>query len=127
MYSSKFPKEMSEYFNLRWDNSKIWRLNLPIRVGSVSEFKWMMLLPFWATHPPEKIFNLSPVEVLKNPDKFPERYEKILNVDTTYPIETMYFGSLLIILDGFHRLAHHIIEDKKTIRYRIIPEDNINI
>ncbi len=127
MYSSKFPKEMNEYFNLQWDIYKIWSLDLPIEVDDVSKFNWQMDYPFWATQPPDKIFDLCPREILENLDKFPERHKKIMNVDTKYPIETMYFDSLLIVLDGFHRLAHHIVTGKKEISYRVIPMDKLNL
>ncbi len=122
-----FPAEMSEYFNLRWVNAKIWLLDLPVRSTRVDMFEWHLHCPFWATHPPDKLFDLCPREVIDHPGRYPDRYGKVLAVDTSFAVETMYFDSLLVILDGIHRLANHIFANTYEINYRIVPREDFRL
>jgi len=121
--NSDFPNEMSEYFRLKWDVERLWSIDLPIRTGRVSDFEWHLDCPFWATKPPNNIFDLRPRDVLENPESFPERYQRIVNSDTMKPIDVASFGSLLVVLDGIHRLANLVLSEENEMRYRIVPRE----
>ncbi len=118
------PEEMSEYFNLRWVNSKIWLIDSPTHNAEISLFQWHLDCPFWASNPPDQFFDLRPRDVINYPKRYPERFQQILTVDTSFPIETMYFESRLVILDGIHRLANLIVNDIPEIKYRIFPREH---
>jgi hypothetical protein len=126
-YKDRFPSDISEYFDLRWDIRKIWKLELPIHSCPVSDFTWHLDLPVWPSAPPEEIFDISPSMVLAKPHKYPKEIKGIKDCDTQYPIETMRLGKRLVILDGAHRLCRHVLEGAKTIRYRIIPREDFHL
>lgn len=123
MHRLRFPLEMSEYFDLRWENDRIWALDLPIHTGSVDSFEWQLDLPFLPSNSPNQIFDLNPREIIENPTRYREQHQHFLNVVTHFPIETMYFGKLLVILDGFNRLMNHVVNERESITYRIVPNE----
>ena len=120
-----FPLEITEYFNLRWNNEDLHEIKAQVNIGDVKDFDWHLHYPFWATKPPQKIFDLEPIEVIKNREKFIQHYERIMNVDITYPIETTKINNRIVILDGIHRLAKHVITKKEKIKFRIIARKYI--
>ncbi len=124
MFYKQFPPEMSQYFDLRWDNERIWALDLPVISSPVALFRWHIDYPFLPSDPPSRIFDLRPRTIIERPPEYRSRYDKILNVDTKFPIETMAFGQLLVILDGFNRLMNHIVTKKRTIQYRVVPRES---
>ncbi len=119
-----FPKEMHEYFDLSWVNSKIWSIDIPTHNAKINFFQWHLECPFWASNPPDQIFDLCPIAVINNPKRYPERFQHVLSVDISFPIETMYFGSRLVILDGIHRLANLIVNGFPEIKYRIVQREH---
>lgn len=122
-----FPLEMSEYFDLRWLNSKIWAIDLPVLASAIDHFQWHLDCPFWSSNPPDQIFDLCPRDVIDNPKCYADRFQHILEVNTSFPVETMHFESRLVIIDGIHRLANRIINDISEIKYRIFPRELFNM
>ena len=62
---------------------------------------------------PIKNIKYSPKQVLENPEKYPEDYERIKKADLKYPIIISEDGN---IIDGVHRLAKSVILDKIYIK-----------
>ncbi|MCP4642398.1 MAG: hypothetical protein GY851_18275 [bacterium] len=119
--TDRFPKEMREYFDLRWRPERLWETDVPVHAGRVAHFRWHLDYPFWASRSPSAIFDLRPRDVLLHPETYPVRYARIEVVDVSFPVETVRFGSLLVILDGLHRLANLVRREEDVIRYRIVP------
>lgn len=61
---------------------------------------------------PIKNIKYSPKQVLNNPSKFPEDYDRIQNADLKYPIIITGDGN---IIDGVHRLTKSVLLEKKYI------------
>ncbi len=120
-----FPQEIAEYFDLRWKKDDLHKIKEAVNIGDVKSFIWHLSCPFWATEPPKKIFDLKPIEIIEKCDKFNDRYKRIMDVDISYPVETIKINDRLVILDGIHRLAKHVILNKEKIKYRVIPGDKI--
>ena len=127
MYSDRFPRDISEYFDLRWDIHKIWKLELPTQHCPVSDFAWHLELPIWPSAPPEKIFDVRPSVVLAEPHIYTKEIKGIEGCDTRYPIETMKIGGRLVILDGIHRLCRHVLDGSEVIKYRIVPRSDFHL
>ena len=126
-YEDRFPSDISEYLDLRWDDYKIWKLALLTHTCPVSDFTWHLDLPIWPSAPPEKIFDLQPATVLANQQMYLKHIKRIENCNIRYPVETMQIGERLVILDGTHRLCRHVLEGIETIRYRIIPYSDFHL
>ena len=58
------------------------------------------------------IGEIAPRQVIDNPKKYKNQFEKVKNADLKYPI--MLWD--LDIVDGAHRLSKAVIEGKKTIK-----------
>ncbi|MDD4974829.1 MAG: hypothetical protein PHY93_10790 [Bacteriovorax sp.] len=116
------PKELASiYFDFHWSQKKLWALDLPITTMEVKELIWLIDYPIWASNPPDKIFDLKPVEVLQNLDLFPKVKTKILNADCSFPIHIMNWREHWVILDGFHRLLKKIIANELEISVKKVP------
>ena len=115
---------MHEYFELKWPDN-LWQLGGAKKKEPISRFLWHMDLPFWATSPPDSIFDLSPNMVLDGPCEFREHYLRIESADTQYPVIVCKFGNLDVILDGLHRLAKLVLSESKDIEYLTVPKNKL--
>ena len=64
---------------------------------------------------------LSPIDVLKNKEKYKKDFKDIINCTLERPI--LIKESDLIIIDGFHRLCKAIIEKQKTIKAKLVNKE----
>ena len=120
----KIPSLIREncYINIKWDDNKIWKLDLPIEKMEISELEWQFKIPFWKTKTHK--FGLTPLEVLKDPEKHPEHYERTLNSNLKHPIDIIKNPKgKWEILDGLHRLTKAKILNYKEVNVRKIPKN----
>jgi hypothetical protein len=110
----------------RWDQAKLWALSTPVTLMSTHDLWWLLDLPVWPTNPPASIFDLAPTTVMRNPELYPRRWNRILAADTGYPIELYRYNNRWIILDGYHRLARMFLEEHSTARVRLHPSDTMS-
>lgn len=67
----------------------------------------------------EKLKNgLSPINVINNPDKYSEHYQRILKVDMSYPI--IIWKEKKEVIDGNHRLGYAYLHKHTTIKAYIL-------
>ena len=117
----QLPKKIQEEgFDFHWDNEKVWILDIPTEEVNVSEIDWVFDLPFWSFGGHK--YNLNPREVLADIDSYPEHKERILNANTSFPIDLMQNQSgRWLIIDGLHRFARLFLEGNKKVQARKIP------
>lgn len=110
-YGYDFPK----------DTKKVWELDIPTIEIPIEDVMWHFSIPFWGHN--GVYYNLTANEVIENIDKYPEHYERIMNSDTSYPIDLLdnrpIYGRLLM-LDGLHRVVKLYLNGHKTIKARIV-------
>lgn len=115
-YGYDFPK----------DTKKVWELDIPVEDLDINEITWHFELPFWNYN--DIPYSVKPIDVMKYKDKYSIQYERIINADTSYPIDLIddrkRTGKLLI-LDGLHRLAKLYLEGASTVKVRIVPRTKI--
>lgn len=73
---------------------------------------------FWQK---DKPFSLNPREVLENQDKFDYRMKRIMEVDTNYPIDIMFWKGQWVIVDGLYRYCQLVAKGEKIIKVRKVP------
>jgi len=113
------------YVRIKWDNKKMWELNLPIEKMKVSELSWQFKIPFWKTDTPK--FGLTPLEVIKNPKKYEGHYKRILEANLKHPIDIIKNPKgKWEILEGLHRLTKAKILKHKEVTIRKIPKQMLN-
>jgi len=121
--SKPIPKHLDVGFE--WDAREVWKVEVPITEIALEELLWHFNEPFWNVVGTDD-FNLTPYEVIKNPDIHNIHYEKILKADLLYPVDVMLEDrGRLRILDGIHRVAKAYLEGKVKINVRLIPVDQI--
>jgi len=87
------------------------------------ELTWHFDLPFhWHG---DDIYNLSSREIIENPEKYKEEYDRTMKADLSHPIDVMENKGKLLILDGLHRLMKARIQGLTKVEVRIIPRDKI--
>jgi len=118
------PKIIQEVgLDFKWDNQKVWQLDLPTSWIDISELEWHFDIPFldWGG----EWYNLKPREVINRPGDYQAEYYRTLQVDSIYPIDIMKNKGRYFILDGLHRLMKAAIEGKSKVPVRIISRDLI--
>ncbi len=123
----KYPKIIKENgFSFSWDEKKVWNLKIPTKEIELKEIEWMFKLPFWDYN--NERFVLKPIDVLENPKKYKEEYERTMNANEKYPIDIMWNEKIgkHATLDGLHRALKLKILGKKKIIVRIITKEYLD-
>ena len=111
------------FFDFIWDTRKSWLLPTEASVVPFDQLTWLLDLPVWTTVPGEPRFDLAPYTVLEQPERFPQRWQRILAVDSSYPLEMFRNDrGQWVILDGYHRLARHQVEAVRYVMVRLHPD-----
>ena len=114
------PKIIEEVgFDFRWDNKKVWALEVAPEQIPISELTWHLEIPFLAVDKPWG-WELTAQEVLDNPEKYTYQIERTNNADTSYPIDIMMNKGRWLILDGLHRLMKHVMNGDEKVMVRKI-------
>ena len=111
-------------FEFRWDNQKVWALEIPVEEMPASELVWHFEIPFLAT--PGGFYDLTPREVLENRSAHEAEYSRTLRADLNFPIDIMSHKGRWVILDGLHRLMRATMEDKVFVKVRKVGQERIN-
>lgn len=114
------------WYAIDWDVPSIWALELPVQVISIKSLEWHMDVPVWSDADGAP-YTTSPNQVLRNIEDNKGEYERILNVDLSYPIDVFRFKNRLMILDGIHRLSQTIRLGLDTVSVRYVPENAVQI
>lgn len=110
-------------FDFDWDEEKVWKLNVPVTDMDIKELVWHFDIPFlWYKG---GVYNLTPREVIENPRKYEDEYQRTVRAELKYPIDIMENKGRWLILDGLHRLMKAHIQGTETVNVRIIPRDKI--
>lgn len=126
MVSDKIKPEIIQKvgFDFSWDERLVWALDYPVEKVPINELTWHFDVPFiWSK--PEGYYDVLPSDVLRNPEKYSEEYNRTLSTDISYPIDIMYWRDRWVILDGLHRLMKLSIEGAQMAQVRKIPQSAI--
>jgi len=106
------PELIAIAFDFDRDLTKIWELQIPTEEINIKELEWHLDLPFFWQE--DKPFSLKPRDALNNP----EHIKRIMEVDTSYPIDIIWWKGRWQILDGLHRLCKLKLCGETIIRIR---------
>lgn len=109
-------------FDFDWSEPKVWALEVPTEEIDVNELAWHFDIPFWDEG---GAYNLTPREVIDNPEAHKEEYERTMRADISHPIDIMENKGRWLILDGLHRLVKLYISGEKYVKVRKIPRERI--
>jgi hypothetical protein len=111
-------------FDFNWSNEKVWKLDLPVEKVDINELIWHFDYPFiWPI--PEGYKSATPNDVLKNPNKFKDEYQRMMKADISYPIDMMFWKNRWLIMDGLHRLMQQFVAKESVVRVRKVPSSAI--
>lgn len=109
-------------FDFDWSEPKVWALDVPVEEIPIDELTWHFDISFlWENG----VYNLTPQEVLTNPDAHEEEYERTMKADLSHPIDIMENKGRWLILDGLHRLMKASILKMEKVNVRKIPRSHI--
>ncbi len=116
----KIPQIIKDVgFNFNWSEEKVWKLDIPVEKISIDELTWHFDIPFWGS------YKLKPKDVINDPSKYKDEYNRIMNSDLQYPLDIMFWKGRWLLLDGLHRLAKASVLGQKTVNVRKIPQEAI--
>lgn len=117
------PKEID--FGFIHVDEKTWDLGIPSEEMDIKELESNLDIAYLDKEGTDD-WNLTPRELINDPEKQPGHYGKIKRADMKYPIKIYFFGGSWKILDGIHRLCKAILEGRKTISVCKIPPEMIH-
>lgn len=124
MAEKELPKIIKDVgFDFDWDIKKVWALDLPVEDMDMADLEWHFDIPFWWTK--GGFYDFKPSLVIEEPDKYPDRYKRIMDTDMIYPIDVMFWKNNWVILDGLHRLTRAKLEGKDKVKVRKVSTDFI--
>lgn len=110
-------------FDFSWDEKKVWALDYPVEEIDLDELIWHFDIPFhWHDG---GIYNLKSMEIINDPEKYKDEYERTMKADLSHPIDIMKNKGRWLILDGLHRLMKAYIQGQKKVKVRKIPRERI--
>mgnify|MGYP001144762350 CR=1 FL=1 len=110
-----------------WDVNAVWSIAAPAGKVERSTLDYLLHLPLWSSVPNRgMLFDISPIEVLEDPNCSPYQIERIEKADETIPIDLLEWNGKRWILDGVHRLAKLYREATEQVEVRIHPASAIN-
>src|SRR4051812_19692426 len=113
------PDVQERFFDFHWDHQKLLNVEAPTESVPVVGLLWLLDLPIWQRTPEQKIFDLSPAEVLTDPARFSDRMKRIQGADLQFPLILMKnLRDEWVIMDGYHRLAKAKLSDLPAILCR---------
>jgi hypothetical protein len=112
-------------FPFHWREEEVWALDAPAEDMDIGRLAWHFDVPFW--HSPGGSYDLSPGEVMRDMDGFPEHGKRIESADISYPLDILKNPKTgrWTLLDGLHRLARLHMLGRKTVRVRKISMERI--
>jgi hypothetical protein len=110
-------------FDFRWDERKVWLLDVPAQDMPINDLTWHFDIPFWPK--PGGFYDLKAQDVIDHPDQYSAEYERTMQADTSHPIDIMFWRGRWLILDGLHRLVKLSIQGAKTVKVRKIPKSAV--
>lgn len=111
-------------FDFHWDSKKVWALDEPVVEINIQDLLWHFDIPFWDKEGTDD-YNLTPWEVIREPEKHKIHYQLCQEADACYPIDVMENKGRFVILDGLHRLVKLHLNGNTQIRVRNIPRSRI--
>lgn len=121
---NKVPSIIKEVgFDFHWSEEKVWKMEEPVKEISLSELTWHFEIPFlWENG---GVYNLTPREVIDNPEEHKEEHGRTMRSDLSHPIDIMENKGRWLILDGLHRLMKASLQGMATVQVRKIPRSRI--
>lgn len=102
--NKKLPKIIEEVgFDFHWSEEKVWALDVPVEEMDIKDLEWHFDTPFWFT--PGGYYDLKPNDVLADPEKYKEEFDRTMRADLSHPLDIMWWKNRWLLLDGLHRLA----------------------
>jgi ASC-1-like (ASCH) protein len=109
-------------FDFDWSEEKVWALDVPTEEIDIHELTWHFDIPFlWE----DGIYNLKPQDVIDEPEKHKEEYDRTMKADLIHPIDIMQNKGHWLILDGLHRLIKASILNMQKVQVRKISRELI--
>ena len=119
------PAIADVYFDFDWDRRAVWALNVEVETIEREALEWHLDLPFWSSQPPAPFFDLVPRSVIEDPSVHLVHARRIAEADMSFPLDVMEHRGRLCIMDGLHRLARAVRDERDTVRVRRIPRSAI--
>jgi len=124
MKKNTIPKVIRDVgFDFHWDEEKVWKLDVPVEEMDIKKLEWHFEIPFWWTK--NGYYDFKPIWAIEEPDKYPDRKERIMNSNLKHPLDIMYWKGRSLLLDGLHRLAKAKLLGMIKIKVRKIPQEAI--
>lgn len=98
--------------------------NVPISEINIQELIWHFDMPVWEKDGTDD-WNLKPWEVILKEVGTMDHQKKVQEAGLEHPLIITQYKGRFVILDGVHRLTKAYMQEKKTIKAKVIPSDKI--
>ena len=106
-----------------WDVPALYALTSPVVEVDVADFAWTLDIPFGRDG--DRLFAMTTRKALADPDRYPERRDRIEAADLSCPIALYRTRKRTLVLDGYHRIAKATRRGKATLPARMVTEEDL--
>ena len=109
-----------------WGRDQLWALDLPCREVELSSLRWHFELPWWRG-PDRGWFQVRPLQVLADPDQYPEHRGRLEGVDLNWPLHVLRRRGRWLIVDGTHRATKAEQQGLRTVQARELSLNDLRL
>jgi len=122
--SKEIPEGLVDHIlPFNWDVRKVWDLKATVISIEASALHYLLELPLWSSRENAGLlFDISPLEVIQNPEGCLFQYDRIKRADHHFPIDMLVFSEKQWILDGVHRLVKLHVLRATSVKIRLHNE-----
>ena len=103
-----------------WDVRKVWAQAAPVTKVAIVEFTYLLELPLWSSVPNKGLlFDISPFEVIHDPDASPYQARRLAEADMRFAIDILLLNERRWVLNGVHRIAKHFTLNNPDLPVRL--------
>jgi len=106
-----------------WDVPALYALTSPVHEVDVADFAWTLDIPIGRDG--DRLFAMGTRKALAEPDRHPERRDRIEAADLSCPIALFRARERTIVLDGYHRLAKATSHGMATLPARMVTDEDL--
>lgn len=119
-----YPEEFArtgeaEFRKITYSVEQVWKLDVPVQTIPITDIESHLAMRYWATHGFHH--NLTPLEVIANPEFHKHEFDRIMAADLSHPIDICEWRGNKMMVDGLHRLAKSKTIGAAELKVRFIP------
>ncbi|MGB3330960.1 MAG: hypothetical protein WBA46_18490 [Thermomicrobiales bacterium] len=109
-----------------WHLDRLLALDLPVAHLPMTALRPFLAVPFWRAGIHAGLFQLNAWDVLADPVRHADHWQRTMAADLHYPLTCYRLGDRLTLLDGYHRLLKAEATGVDSLPIVVVPEGAVD-